>query len=432
MKGNFQIILLVIFVVGAVFGVLVFSGAIDIGNSGSKDGSLGTVVLWGTMKPELISTALEDFNRANPSFIVKYVKKEAETFDRELLEALASGVGPDMFFLPDNLAYSYANKIYTIPYASYPVASFKNTFAGAGEVFLTSKGTLAFPIAIDPLVMYYNRTLLDASSIVYPPTYWDDFMSMVPLLTKKDENNKLVQSTVAMGQVSNVENSKEILSTLFMQTGNKIIKEVEGKFLASLDETFSSSINPSYMLSFFTNFSDPQKEIYSWNKSLSNSRDAFSSEKLAFYFGFASELQSLVNKNPNQNFLVAPMPQIKNTNMKVTSARVTGLAVSRFSKNLNTAITAASLMATTDFASKVSTAMAIAPARRDLLASKMSDAYLPAFYSSALFSKSWLDPSPEDTDDIFRIMVEKVLSNNMTTLDSVSDANSKLQLLLAR
>jgi len=72
---------------------------------------------------------------------VKYVQKSPETFDRDLLEALASGAGPDMFFLPDNLVFQYTNKIFTIPYGSFPLTTFKNTFAGAGEVFLTSKGT---------------------------------------------------------------------------------------------------------------------------------------------------------------------------------------------------------------------------------------------------------------------------------------------------
>jgi len=62
----------------------------------------------------------------------------------------------------------------------------------------------------------------------------------------------------------------------------------------------------------------------------------FSAENLAFYFGFASELPTLVNRNPNQNFFVASLPQIKNASFKLTSARVTGIAISAFSKNLNT------------------------------------------------------------------------------------------------
>ena len=429
MKGNFQTIIIIVFIAAAVFGILVFSGAINIGGD-TKEGALGTVVLWGTVKTQAIAPALEDFNRVNKTFVVKYAQKDPETFDQDLLEALASGQGPDMFFLPDNLVFNYKNKIFPIPYQSLPLASFKNSFAGAGEVFLTSKGILAFPIAIDPMVMYYNRSILDANSVVYPPAYWDEFINIIPFLTKKDDSKKIIKAGVAMGQFSNIAYAKDIISTLFMQAGNPIITEKDGFFISSLNE--SGKYDLGSILKFYTDFSNPLNSVYSWNKSLPNSRDVFGADNLAFYFGYASELQSLVNKNPNLNFLAAPMPQIKNADFKLTSARVTGIAISAFSKNFNTAFTAAGLLSNSDFASKFANALGIAPARRDLLAVKQTDAYSPIFYSSALYARSWLDPSPEDTNDIFRNMIDKVLSNNMTVENAITDASAKLSLLLAR
>ncbi|MFH1201180.1 MAG: extracellular solute-binding protein [bacterium] len=427
MKGNFQIIILIIFVAAAIFGVLVFSGAIPIGQTGP--GSLGKVVLWGMVPNITISNAIKDFNDANPTFVVNYVQKSADTFDQDLLEASASGTGPDMFFLPDNLIFHYADKIFTIPYESYPLVSFKNNFASAGEVFLTSEGILAFPMSIDPLMMYYNRSMLDASGVVYPPVSWEEMTSIVPLLTKKNDANKIIKSAIAFGHFSNIIHAKDILATLFMQAGNPIIKEKDGVFISTLDSSIGSFNLPS-ILKFYTDFADPNNVLYAWNKSFPNSIDAFSREDLAFYFGFAGELQSLVNRNPNQNFFVAPMPQIKNSNSKVTGARVTGLAISAFSKNLTTAFTAASLMATGDFASRLTTVTGLAPARRDLLAAKPQDAYSPIFYSSALYAKSWLDPSPKDTDAIFSGMINAVLSNNMSVTDAIKDASAKMSLLL--
>ena len=433
MKGNFQIIIIIVFIAAAVFGVLVFSGAIPLGNSKSSTGAQGTVVLWGTVKTSDIATALDNFNRVNSTFTVKYVQKDATTFDQDLLEALASGTGPDMFLLPANLAFHYSNKIYTIPYTSYPVASYKSTFAGAGDVFLTSNGILAFPLTIDPLVMYYNRGMLDSNSIVTPPTYWDEFPNLISILNQKDTNNQILKSAVAMGQFSNISHAKDIISALFMQTGNTIIGEKNNIFYSALGEANGANMaDLTSTLSFYTGFADPLKNNYSWNKSLPNSQDFFTSNNLAFYFGYASELQSLVNKNPNLDFLAAPFPQIRTGNFKLTSANVTGVAVSSFSKNLNTAVTAASLMASTDFASKFSTALLTPPARRDLLSVKPTDAFFPVFYNSALYAKSWLDPSSADTDDIFRTMVENILSNNLSVDDSIRDASSKMSLLLAR
>ncbi len=430
MKESFQLITIIVFIALAVLGVLVFSGAIPIG-SDEEAGSLGTVVLWGTAKTETMAALLEEFNNANPTFVVKYVQKSVDTFDQDLLEALAGGTGPDMFFLPDNLAFHYANKIFTIPYQSYSLARFKNTFAGAGEIFLTAKGILAFPISIDPLVMYYNRSTLDANSIIYPPAFWDEISALVPVITKKDDSNKIIKSTVALGHFSNVVHAKDIISTLFMQAGNPIVGQKDGVFSSSL-----SVLNPKYnlasVLQFYTDFADPNKDVYSWNKSFPNSNDAFSAENLTFYFGYASELASLVNRNPNQNFLAAPFPQIRNANFKLTNARVSGIALLSSSKNFNTAFTAASLLATGDFASKFALALGVAPARRDLLALKPQDSYSPIFYDSALYARSWLDPSPKDTDNIFRRMIDGVLSNNMTAPDAISDASGKLNLLLLK
>ena len=430
MKGNFQIIILIVFIATAVLGILVFSGAIPLGNQGDNTGAQGTVVLWGTVKTGIISPLLEDFNRVNTAFVVKYEEKHPDTFDNDLLEALAGGVGPDMFFISDDLAFKYSNKIYTIPYQSFSLNTFKNTFVGAGEVFLTSKGVLAFPLAVDPLMMYYNRSVLDANGIAYPPAYWDEFTNLVPLLTKKDNRGIITNSTIAMGQFSNVFHAKDILSALFMQAGNSIIAEKNGSFVSVLGQTGKYDLGS--ILKFYTDFADPLKDIYSWNKSFSNSRDAFSAENLAFYFGYASELQSLVNKNPNQNFLVASIPQIRNSNFKLTSAHVTGIAISSLSKNFNTAFTAANLMAKTDFASKFVASLGVAPVRRDLLKAAPTDAYLSTFYASAFFAKNWLDPSPKDTDNIFQEMIEKVLSNRMSVGEAVSDASAKLRLLLVK
>lgn len=430
MKGNFQLITIVVFIALAVFGILVFSGAIPLGRENTPGGQ-GTVVLWGTVRAEALSLLLEEFNNANPAFVVQYTEKSADTFDQDLLEALAEGTGPDLFFLPDDLVFHYANKIFTIPYQTYPLASFKNNFAGAGEIFLTSQGVLAFPIYIDPLVMYYSRSILDANGVVYPPIFWDEVSALVPIIAKKDSSNKIIKSAVALGHFVNVAHAKDIISALFMQAGNRIVSEKDGTLSSSLS-TYDPKYDPASILKFYTDFADPSKGVYSWNRSFPNSKDAFSREDLAFYFGPASELNSLLNRNPNQNFLVAPFPQMRNANFKLTNAHVLGLALLSSSKNFSTAFTAASLLANGDFVSKFAAALGVAPARRDLLKTKPADAFSPTFYDSALYGRSWLDPSPKDTDNIFRQMVDRVLSNSLSSTAAVAEASSKLSLLLLR
>ena len=421
---------MIVFITAAILGVLVFSGAIPIGKKSTDGGALGTVVMWGTVSSSVVAPLLEEFNTANPSYVVKYVQRSPDTLDQDVLEALASGQSPDILFLPDNLIFHYANKIFTIPYTSYPLASFKNAYASAGEVFLSPNGVMALPLYIDPLVMYYNRSMFDANAVVYPPLFWDEFETLVPTLNKRDASNKLIKSAVALGQFSNVNNAKSIIASMFMQAGSPIVSLKNNAFIPALDNTSGYDLNN--ILSFYTNFADPNSSVYSWNKSFPNSLDAFSKEDVAIYFGFASELSSLVNRNPNQNFLPAPIPQIRNSNTKLTDAHVTGLAVMSASRNSTAAFAVANLLSAGSFASKVATALAVAPARRDLLQAKPTDSYFPIFYNSALYAKSFVDPSPKDTDEVFRSMVENVLSNNSTPSDSLSGADSKLGLLLLR
>ncbi len=430
MKDSFQLILLVIFGFSAVIGVLIFSGAIPIGK-GDQAGALGTVVMWGTVKADGMLGALEEFNILNPSFVVKYVQKPATTFDADLLEALATGTGPDMILLPDNLAYHYANKLVTIPYTSYPLANFKSTFVGASDVFLTPNGILAFPLTVDPFMLYYNVSMLDTNGITFPPKTWDELVEMVPKLTKKDDTNKILKSTVALGQTSNIANMKDILSTLFLQAGNPIITIRDGSPVPTLAESNSGSGLP-LALDFYKSFADPSTQSYSWNKSFPEARDAFGREETAFYFGYGAELVSLIRQNPNQNFFVAPVPQINGSNFNLTMAHVMGIGILSSSRNITTAFTAASLMSSSSFADKFRTSYALSPARRDLLNKKPADMYSPVFYNSALFARSWLDPAPVETKNIFKNMVDAVLSNAMTSDNAIKDAATKMNLLLVK
>ena len=424
-SSNFQIIIIVVFVFAAVIGLFVFSGKLPLGKNNKSPVSGGTVVLWGTVNSSDISSEIDNFNKANPTYVVTYVQKSADTYNQDLLSALASGVGPDIYFLPDNLVYTYKNRITKVPYSSFPLNAYKNDFIGAGDVFLTSGGILAFPISVDPMVMYYNQTTLDSNAIVYPPQYWDEFANLVPILTQKDDSKNIISSAVALGQFSNITHAKDILSTLFMQTGDPIITEQNGNFVSVLgDSNYSQKLADA--LTFYTDFTDPLKNTYSWNRSLQESRDAFSSESLAFYFGFASELKYLQNKNPNENFQVAPMPQLRDSKSKITLGRVTGIAVSSFSKNLNSAFIVASLMSTGDFSGQYAKISGTIPVRRELLAVKPTDEYSPVFYDSALYAKSWLDPSPSTTDNIFSYMVNSILSNSLNAAQAIKDASSKL------
>ncbi len=429
--SNFQITILAIFIVFLVVAILMFSGILPIGNS-SPTGASGQVVLWGTAPLSEMSKILANFNQANKTFSVSYVEKDSATYDKDLLEAFASGTGPDVFFLPDNLILKYKNKIMPISYATLPQKTFTDTFIGEGSLFLTADSALAFPLTIDPMVMYYNTSLFDAAGIPKVPQYWDEFLSQAPQLTVKDNAGNIVKSAISFGEFGNVLHAKEIISTLIMQAGNPIVGTGQGVLTSVLRQQTAgqTTIPAEEALRFYTQFSNPLQADYSWNKSMPNSRDAFISGKLAVYFGYASELFTLRDRNPNLSFDVAQMPQTRNAQAKLTFGKINGIAISKTSKNITTAYTAAALLAGKDTSQLIATALNLPPVRRDLLSTKPATSYSTVFYNSALIARAWLDPDTTATTSFFAGMVNAIVSGASSISQAVTKASDEIDLSL--
>ncbi|PCI20187.1 hypothetical protein COB64_02655 [Candidatus Wolfebacteria bacterium] len=431
--SNFNIILISIFIFFTIIGVLIFSDVIKVGDRGGRAGATGTVVLWGTVDQGTFNTVLDDFNRDNRTFTTQYVQKNVDTFDDELTDAFASGIGPDLILLPVRSILSQSDRIFPFPFESFPQRTFRDSFIQEAELFLSPEGVLALPLTIDPLVMYYNRNMLDSVGISQPPTTWDEFYTLAPQLVQIDSSNKIVRSAVALGTFSNITHAKDIIALLLLQLGNPIVTQSEGVFVSLLNSTLDLPVKPAQAaLDFFTDFSNPLDPAYSWNQALPSSIDAFIAGDLAFYFGYASELFEIQGKNPNLNFDLVQIPQPRDFLSRTTIGRMSGIAVSKSTTNLTTAFITAGLMAQPQFSLQLSTALALPPARRDLLSQAASGPYMPIFNASALQSRSWLDPSPEVTDQIFSDMVDDIVSGRETVGAAITRASDELDIVLRR
>lgn len=424
---NFQLVLVIIFIFGGILGILVFAGFINLDDTAVNKQFSGTVKVWGSIPGSVMAPLIEDLNK-NKTYNINYYFINPNTFNEELLEAIALGQGPDLFLVSNDSIYEHINKISVIPYTNYPLVNFKNNFVQASDVFLVNEGALALPLVVDPLVLYYNRSILDSNGTVFPPYFWEDLEDYSEKFTKKDEAGQIERSAFALGVFDNINHSKDILSAMFLQTGNPIIQKAKYLFESVLIANLDNQNNTAQALDFYTSFSNPLKDNYSWNKSFPNSLDMFSKEDLVFYFGLASDFEILINKNPNQNFQIAELPQYKNT-QKATYAKVLGVAMSNFSKNQGAAFDAMYSMSESSFVSQISKIENLPPARRDLLNQGSANSYLPVFYSSALFAKSWLDPSFRDTNIVFRAMVDQVLSNERDAIESITAANNRINIL---
>src|SRR3989344_1331090 len=424
--STFHTILLAAFGSLGVAGVLVF--AIAVGRpSGSE---VGRVEIWGALDERAFSAVIRHFAEDDGRLSqVTYVEKDPATYRSELTEALAAGTGPDIFLLEQSYALRDSEKVVTIPETSLSKSQFKDTFVEAANTFLGTGGVIALPILVDPLVLYWNKDMLAAQGFASPPTQWSAMFSFAERVTKRTDAGVLTKSAIALGEDRNVENAKAILSALIIQAGGSITGRDSTDILRP--ELVSRAINAERptesALRFYTEFANPSKTSYSWSRSLPNSRIAFAAGDMALYVGFASEAPLVSRTNPNLNYGMTVLPQTKSDHV-VTTARVYGLAVSRQSNNQQGAITVAFILASKEPAFLLSEALGMPASRRDVLST--SGGELDVAGRSALIARSWLDPDPERTAEMFRLMVEGVTSGALRLPDAVQRADQELSAII--
>jgi ABC-type glycerol-3-phosphate transport system substrate-binding protein len=326
------------------------------------------------------------------------------------------------------MVQKFSNFTYKIPYASYSEKTFRDAFIDGASSYLASDGIIAFPVIVDPMVLYYNKDIFSSEGIVSPPKYWDELFNLSGSLTKKKDDGTILQSMIALGRYDNVNHAKDILATLLLQSNNPIIAPTSTGYESVLNANPNSlAVSPiEQILKFFIEFSNPSDSAYSWNRSLSKSVDMFTGGKLSMYLGRASELFAIEATNPNLSFDVTDMLQTRGANTKRTYGNIYAIAVNKKSTNLTTAFSVAGMLSNGDTAKNLAIAVSLPPASRALLGNKPTDPYLFTFFNSAIVARTWLDPDAKGSDGIFGELIQNVLSNKLSIDDAVSKAQGQL------
>lgn len=427
---TFQAAILMIFGLFIVAGVFAIATFGRFGGSGGRDMVPPEADIWGTLDANLVSDVVRLYNQEHDNILkVTYRQFSEDTFDTQLIEALAAQRGPDAIILPHQYIVRYEDKIFPIPFSSITERTFRDTFAEGGEVYLTTDGILALPILIDPLVLYWNRSLFNSAAISQPPIVWEDLLTLTGKLTETDQTFNVLQSTIALGGFGNIAHAKEIISTLVMQAGNPVVARLaDGRKNVLFSDRLGFTEAPAdSAVRFYTEFANPSKPVYSWNTALPNSQELFLRGDLAMYLGFGSELFSLQEKNPNLNFDVTRVPQVRDGVIKATFGSFYGLALLKQSDNIGGAFSAVALLSGQEAAGLWSELFSIAPARRDLLAQVPTDAFRSVFYTEALIAHAFLDPAPAQSDSIFRTMIDDITSGRESVNRAVAAADTRLQ-----
>jgi ABC-type glycerol-3-phosphate transport system substrate-binding protein len=268
--------------------------------------------------------------------------------------------------------------------------------------------------------------------VTRPPVSWTEIAGLIPKMTKVDQSANILNSTVALGEFRNVVNAKDILSALFIQSGTPIVSlSSDGVFQSTLKDNYGLGTSPAVLaLQFYSDFSNPSRPQYSWNRSLANSLDTFANGDLAMYFGFASEFTLIKTKNPNLNFSTALLPQIAGAKVNSTFGYMLGMSIMRSSTNPSGAYTVINALTSAEAFPFWSSIFNLPSARRDILSQPETNATKSVFNQSAIISKGWYDPNALSTGAIFQNMVESYTTGRESIDSVISTASARLDSLL--
>ena len=368
---------------------------------------------------------IDSYRAIHPNLKITYKKLRFDEYEKELLEAFARGEGPDILSLHNTWLPAYQDLLEPMPSSvtvneyqtvgtlrketlavnvekkTMSMATLKSDFVDqvAEDVVLDYRATqdsdpeekiYGLPLSLDSLALFYNKDLFNAAGVATVPTTWEEFQNAVELLTAYDKNGNISQSGAALGTSGNVERAADIVSLLMMQNGTEMTDERGRITFAAIPEDSAEDVYPGYdAVSFYTDFANPTKKVYTWNEDFSGSFEAFTNGQTALFLGYSYHIPLLRTAAPKLNFGVAQVPQIDPAVRKVNFANYWVEAVADSSEFKDWAWDFVLFAADEDNVGSYLEEAQKPTALRGLIATQLDSELLGPFAQQALTAKSW-------------------------------------------
>lgn len=458
----------------AIFMVVLFSGC----GTAQQSNYIVNLEIWGVFDDSTVyNEIISQYKQINPYVgEIKYRKFSQDSYARELLDALASGQGPDIFIIGNSWLPSYENKLAAAPTPLMSEQDVKNNFPDVvGTDFVDGGKVYAAPLSVDSMQLYYNKDMFNAAGITAPPKTWNEFSADVKKLTIIDSVGSIVQSGAAIGTAQNINRSPDLLSLLMFQSGVEmpLTKDAPIKFDQGVVGSNGNVMQAGEQaLGFYTQFaklstgSTMANPFYTWNTRQHNSIDAFSEGTVGMMFNYSWQMAAIKSKNPKLNFGVAPVPQIS-TLKPVGVANYWGFAVA---KNKIASVSTSAAMTSPipvtdemrtheawqflrfltlknngtvtlynavtknskDFPMNYDPALSYLKktqqpaARRDIIEAQKNDPNLGAFANGNLIAKHWYQYDSNNVDNIFTDVIESVVRGDVGLHDALTLAKNRI------
>ena len=399
---------------------------------------------------------IDDFQKKLSGSIISYANNGGSDYEQKAVNSLAAKKGPDIWSIPNEWIGDNEDKTLPLPdkffkdskgkYLNTVDEVKKNFPKGIWEQLIRSDGKIVgMPSSVESLVLYYNEDLFSEAFDDYKkahkdedidttpvkqvlkqaPKTWNDLVEQEKYITKI-ENDKIVRSTIALGTTNNLPYSNDILSLLMMQNGAKIIGDNRSDVLFNIPTTSPSGVTiwPGQLaLEFYTSFSNPKDNKYTWNQSMPSALDAFGTGQVAMVIGYPELGQQIKEKYPKFSFSTTAIPQPSISSTPVNYIRFSIESVTVTSSNSTNAFNLLASYTDIDNQKSIPKEIKTYSAYQKTLES-LSDNDFQA--SQILTGSTYYKKKHVQFDAEFNNMINSVVQNGISCQDAVTTASQAI------
>lgn len=381
--------------------------------------------VWGMDAPEAFKGAISGYAALRPNVTVSYTQISAVGYDEAILKALASGKGPDVFFVNNHDIMSHGGLLAAAPAAQVSLDNIQAAFPQAIiQDFVFGGRVYALPLYMDTLALLYNKEIFDQASIATPPTTWQEVLDLVPALRIVDASGQIARAAIAIGgSEKSVAHGTDILNLIMLQNG-VVMASDDGK------PSFSRGEGGASAFRFYLQFADAGSPAYTWNDSMGKSLESFASQKAAMVLAYQSDLSGIEKQSPFLDYGITAAPQIS-ADHAVNYPNYRGLAVWTGSKSSAWAWDFVLFASTNSAAQNAYLAQTGRPAAlRTAIATQQKDPRLSVFAKASLTARSWKMGDYDKIRTIFNNAIQNVQTGAKTASQALGDAEAQANQLV--
>lgn len=383
------------------------------------------LIVWGLWQESTDMDVIGKAFEQQTGVKVNYKKiSSVASYEKMLLEALAQGRGPDVFVIHHTWVEGKRGLLSPAPTDIIDERALGEEFVEVVKAdTLRDNLVYALPTSVDTLALYYNKDILAAGGVATPPTTWDEMQRVVERVTKVSRLGVITQSALSAGAAANVNRAPDILQLLMLQSGLPLIN-TQGRAELATDVGERA-------LTFYTDFSNKSKRVFTWDLQQDFSLDAFAAGKTAMMLNYSYHLPTITAKNPRLKFATAAMPHIADGQV-INFASYWPFAVSTTSRAPITAWRFVRFLTSKEPAAALNKAQGVPPARRDSISDLNRDPLLGPFAEQALTATAWPRVDIVATDAIFNKMIDDVVTGAASIPESLTRAQDQLNQLITK